>query len=374
MVVWATTTFDGAMRTLRVPPHPYVTIIDLRSLGKDWRPRAQDLARAATKVNGSVIAVCAHRHEISDMIDAGIYVHVEKPVRRAKIIAALLKALDRSRNRSLFPNDYDRPSLPAPVPANMQSNGMRVLVAEDNPVNAKVARAHLEALGYRVDVVEDGQAAFESLRGPHSYAAVLMDGQMPKMDGYETTRKLRELEAASGQRRVPVIALTAHAMTGDRRTAYAAGMDDYLSKPFTQKQLQMALSRWAAQPDVSASQFPPNALDTTITAQLLDLEREEPGFLCDVIDSFFRTANENLGRMRSAIAAGDLHALRAAAHMVRGSSQQLGARRFGTTCRKLELLESVDGAETLLAELEANLEAAREALTGLADRALDAAS
>lgn len=375
MLVWTTTTFDGAMRTLRTPPHPDVTLVDLGSLGKDWRTRSDDIAKAAARVGSSVIAVCSHRYEISDMIDAGIDVHVQKPVRRAKIIAALLKTLGTRQRQSLLPDAPERPSLPAPIaPANMQSNGMRILVAEDNAINCKVARAHVEALGYEVDTVTDGVAALEVLNDTHPYAAVLMDGQMPKMDGYQTARALRERESKSGQRRVPIIALTAHAMTGDRGTAFAAGMDDYLSKPFTQKQLQMALERWATRPDTGLSQFPPTALDTSITTQLLDLEKEEPGFLCDVIDSFFRTAEESIARMKTATLSGDLQSLRAAAHMVRGSSQQLGARRFGATCRKLELLETTEGADALLVKLESDLEGAREALTGLADAALDAAS
>jgi HPt (histidine-containing phosphotransfer) domain-containing protein len=151
-------------------------------------------------------------------------------------------------------------------------------------------------------------------------------------------------------------------------------MDDYLSKPFTQKQLQKALLRWAGRPSTSVSEFPPDALDTMITSQLLDLEEEEPGFICDVIDSFFRTAEESIARMKTAIENGDLDTLRAAAHMVRGSSQQLGARRFGATCFKLEKISALGEAGAILTDLEHDLEGAREALTGLADRALDAAS
>jgi response regulator RpfG family c-di-GMP phosphodiesterase len=201
-----------------------------------------------------------------------------------------------------------------------------------------------------------------------------MDGQMPNMDGYQTTRAQRAREAQSGQRRVPIIALTAHAMTGDRGTAFAAGMDDYLSKPFTQKQLQKALARWAARPSASISEFPPDALDTMITSQLLELEEEEPGFICEVIDSFLDTAEESIARMKDAIHNGDIKTLRAAAHMVRGSSQQLGARGFGATCFRLEKIASLEDAGSIVSELERDLEGARDALTGLADRALDAAS
>jgi CheY-like chemotaxis protein len=251
---------------------------------------------------------------------------------------------------------------------------MRVLVAEDNPVNQKVVQAHLQALGYEVDIVGDGAAALDALGGDHGYAAVIMDGQMPRMDGYEATRAQRAREAETGRSRVPIIALTAHAMTGDRSTAFAAGMDHYLSKPFTQKQLEIALLRWTAASSTDTSEFPPDGLDTTVTSQLLELEEEEPGFLCEVIDSFFVTAAQSIAQMKQAIASDDLQRVHEAAHMVCGSSQQLGARRFGVTCSELERVATVDEAASLVRKLEDDLEGARTALTTLADRALDAAS
>lgn len=374
MEAWATTTFDGALRTFRASPRPDVAMIDLRSLGKDWRNRAFELNAAATRCGSSVVAICSHRHEISELVEAGIPVHVEKPIRRAKIIAALLDTLNRSSPAGRHQEHVDQPSLPAPPPQELRSNGMKILVAEDNAINRKVIHAHLQALGYEVDAVDDGIAALEALEEGHRYAAVIMDGQMPNMDGYQATRTQRTRESESGQRRVPIIALTAHAMTGDRRIAFAAGMDDYLSKPFTQKQLQKALIRWAARPAASSSEFPPDALDTTITSQLLELEDEEPGFICDVIESFFHTAEESIACMKAAIEADDLSTLRAAAHMVRGSSQQLGACRFGATCIKLESVTATEDARSIVSDLERDLEGARGALTSLADRALDAAS
>jgi CheY-like chemotaxis protein/HPt (histidine-containing phosphotransfer) domain-containing protein len=358
----------------RASPRPNVALIALRSLGKDWRSRASQLEKVAAKHGSSIVAICSHRHEISELAQAGISVHVEKPIRRGKIIAALLETLNRPTLREGLRDEVDRPSLPAPAPKELLSTGMKILVAEDNAINQKVVQAHLQALGYEVDTVSDGTAALEALGERHRYAAVIMDGQMPNLDGYQTARTQRAREAQSGQGRVPIIALTAHAMAGDRATAFAAGMDDYLSKPFTQKQLQKALARWAARPSASVSEFPPNALDTMITSQLLELEEEEPGFICDVIDSFLHTAEQSITRMKDAIQRGDLKTLRAAAHMVRGSSQQLGARRFGVTCLKLEKVAAVEDAGSIVSDLERDLEGAREALTGLADRALDAAS
>jgi signal transduction histidine kinase/CheY-like chemotaxis protein len=369
-----TTTFDGAMQAFRAVPHPSVALIDLRSLGKDWRSRTLEINQAASQSASSVIAVCSYKHEVAELPGAGIQVHVEKPIRRAKIIAALVETINRGSFASPARNEANRPSLPALSLGELHSNGMKVLVVEDNEINQKVVRAHLHALGYEVDIVGDGLAALEVLTPGHRYAAVIMDGQMPRMDGYEATRVQRARETKSGQRRVPIIALTAHAMIGDRKTALAAGMDDYLSKPFTRKQLHKALTRWAAGPSSSVSDFPLEALDTTITSQLLELEEEEPGFLCEVIDSFFVTAEECICRMRTAIDEGDLPTLHAAAHMVRGSSQQLGARRFGGTCLALEKTTAVGEATPILSDLERDLECVRDALTGLADRALDSAS
>jgi two-component system, sensor histidine kinase and response regulator len=116
-----------------------------------------------------------------------------------------------------------------------------ILLAEDNIVNQKVACRILEKLGYRVDVAADGQAAFDAWQSGR-YHLILMDCQMPVMDGYETTRKIRDHEPKN--RHIPIIALTAHAMKGADNECRVAGMDDYLSKPIDREQLQKSLSRW----------------------------------------------------------------------------------------------------------------------------------
>jgi signal transduction histidine kinase/CheY-like chemotaxis protein len=370
----AVTNFDGALRSFRAAPFPNVVLIDLRSLGSDWRNRAQELHQAASARGSATIAICSHKHEVSELEETGIQVYVEKPIRRTKIISALLAALTQSNSLAPVLEGPERNSMPAPSPRELCSNGMRVLVAEDNSINQKVVQAHLHALGYEVDIVGDGIAVLDALRDQHDYAAVIMDGQMPRMDGYEAARKQRAREAETGARRVPIIALTAHAMQGDRSTAFAAGMDDYLSKPFTQKQLEHALLRWAARPSTDLTAFAPDGLDTSVTSQLLELEEEEPGFLCDVIDSFLLTAEQNIAHMQEALAAEDLEAIHQAAHMIRGSSQQLGVRRVGATCSDLEAIRSIDGAAPLVERLAKDLERARIALTHLADRALEAAS
>jgi CheY-like chemotaxis protein len=120
-------------------------------------------------------------------------------------------------------------------------NGIRVLVVEDNIVNQRIASKMLQNLGYTPDIASNGREAIEAtLRNP--YQAILMDCQMPEMDGFETTREIRKLEGAGA--RIPIIALTANAMSGDRELCVEAGMDDYLAKPVDLQQLDAALCAW----------------------------------------------------------------------------------------------------------------------------------
>ncbi len=125
-------------------------------------------------------------------------------------------------------------------------SGVKVLVAEDNEVNRMVVMEHLRLLGYDAHAVHNGQEALQALRPGHGYDVVLMDGQMPVLDGYQATLQLREQEQAFGERRVPVIALTAHAMHHHRSAAINAGMDDYLSKPYTLDDLRNVIELWTS--------------------------------------------------------------------------------------------------------------------------------
>ncbi len=121
-----------------------------------------------------------------------------------------------------------------------------ILVVEDNAINQKVATAVLRRLGYRSEVVEDGRQALERLRQGGAFALVLMDWHMPNMNGCEATERIRALDGEVA--RVPIVAMTARAMSGDREKCLAAGMDDYLTKPIRKEQLRRVLERWAPLP------------------------------------------------------------------------------------------------------------------------------
>jgi CheY-like chemotaxis protein/HPt (histidine-containing phosphotransfer) domain-containing protein len=159
-----------------------------------------------------------------------------KPVKQQMLFDAILAALDQSEDSSV--SLITRHSL-----SETKSAGLRLLLAEDNPVNQKLAVIMLQKAGYAVDAVENGLQAFEQIRN-HTYSAVLMDVQMPEMDGYDATRRIRAWETQTGQH-IPIIAMTAYAMAGDRELCIQAGMDDYVSKPLEPRALFNAIERWA---------------------------------------------------------------------------------------------------------------------------------
>ncbi len=150
-------------------------------------------------------------------------------------------------------------STPSSLPAALGT----LLLVEDNAINREVALINLRALGYATEAVATGRAALAAIRARH-YALILMDCQMPDMDGFDASAQIRAFEATpeggGGVRRVPIVALTANAMTGDRERCIAAGMDDYLSKPFTRQDLQTLLQRWLINRDAAAAQDPTPAI------------------------------------------------------------------------------------------------------------------
>ncbi|WP_127480563.1 PAS domain-containing hybrid sensor histidine kinase/response regulator [Nocardioides pantholopis] len=261
-------------------------------------------------------------------------------------------------------------SVSAPADPGGARSRSRILVVEDNPVNQLVATGMLEAVGYAVRTAVDGVDALEIL-ADEQYDAILMDVQMPRLDGYDTTRELRLREPAGV--RVPVIAMTAAARDGERERCLAAGMDDFLTKPVDPAALVTVLGRWL-DPPVSVpptqeksvtSSSPLDALDVERLEMLRDLDPGNTTYLDRAIGNFAANAEPAVALISEAIAARDAVALRAAAHKLAGSALNLGVPSAGEAARALESLGdagTTEGAEELVAPLEDALRRGLEAL------------
>jgi CheY-like chemotaxis protein len=206
----------------------------------------------------------------------------------------------------------------------------RILLAEDNVVNQKVALRLLENLDYRVEVVADGRAAVAAWQSG-KFDLILMDCQMPQMDGYEATREIRRLE--DGACRIPIVALTAHAMKGDEEKCRAAGMDEYLSKPVDRIKLDACLQ--GLLPSTSstgltlailgaAAAFESAKHPVDWQALLASIEGDE-AFVRDLIDAFITTADRELAAIAMALRTGDADSLRESAHTLKGASANMRA-------------------------------------------------
>ena len=255
------------------------------------------------------------------------------------------------------------------MPAAAARRG-RVLVAEDNAVNQKVTVRMLDHLGFDADVADSGEAAVNAVRKGR-YDAILMDGQMPGMDGFAATALIRGFEGPV--RRTPIVALTASAMRGDRERYLSAGMDDYLAKPITPEQLAAVLERWvpgAGAPGAAPHHVPREAaadprapVDWDMVADLVAMT--PPDFLGELLALFFRDTARALTELRIAWREDDVESWRRVAHKLRGACATLGARSMMDLCARMEDLDRTameTGGEAMLEDLEREFERARDAL------------
>jgi signal transduction histidine kinase/DNA-binding response OmpR family regulator/HPt (histidine-containing phosphotransfer) domain-containing protein len=278
-----------------------------------------------------------------------------KPVRQSDLYDAIATALFRA----------PRPVPPAPAataPASALSG--HVLVAEDNPVNQQLALAMLQSFGLQCTLANNGFEAVEKVRNG-SFDLVLMDCQMPEMDGLEATARIRALQDAGAICPLPVIALTANAVSGDRERCIAAGMDAYLSKPFTREQLSRMLATWLpgghrVAPAPATKAAPAPAGDEPINPAALDAIRRIPGpngpaLVERVIHSILAETPPRLAELGRSARAADLDALRRTAHYLKSSTAHVGAETLAAQFKALEAsarTASPDAVQGLLAAIE----------------------
>jgi CheY-like chemotaxis protein/HPt (histidine-containing phosphotransfer) domain-containing protein len=244
-----------------------------------------------------------------------------------------------------------------------------VLVVEDTEVNQVVAALMLSKSGFRSQVAANGRLALEALSAA-TFAAALMDCQMPELDGYETTREIRRRE--QGSRRMPIIAMTANSMEGERERCLAAGMDDYVTKPLRLRTLQDALGRWITQPPPEATGEP--LLDEAVLTQIENLD---PDVLSSILPLYSVQAAGNISELGGAVDRGELVSLARTAHKLKGSSGAIGAREVARLAGALETRAragDLAGANQLVGELRGRLDQTLVAFGTRAARSADQAA
>ncbi len=369
-----------AMRAAVDSGQPYaLVLLDMHMPGMDGLALAREI-RADPRLADSRLILLSSTYQTGDRAmreSAGIVRCLNKPIRHAELRQALVEAL-RREDRSAPP--------PAPVPAAPALAG-RVLLAEDNPVNQRVACAMLALLGVETHVAGNGiEAAAQAAE--QDFDLILMDCQMPELDGYDASRRIRrrEAQAPGPARRIPILALTANAMEGDREKCLAAGMDDYLTKPFTLEQLRGVLRRWLPQdrlgpgdvapqtlprpadhPDVAASQD----LGAINPDKLASIRALDPGggnrLLAQIVSAFRDNIPSVMIEMRSGLPAGDADRLRRAAHGLKSSAGNVGAETLAGLCRQVEdkaRQGDLAAMDALVNEIEAEAARASDALAG----------
>jgi CheY-like chemotaxis protein len=288
---------------------------------------------------------------------AGFAACLSKPVRQSQLFDSLSDNPD-ALVRSVKPDYAQSHLIAAPNPSNATAGRRLILLAEDNLVNQKVAQLQINKLGYALRMVGNGQEALDALTDPagHRYAAVFMDCQMPVMDGFKATMAIRTAEQRTGDVRIPIIAMTANAMQGDRERCIDVGMDDYISKPIATAELSRALAQWAGTPLLGERELPaaaaleaPNPGMTAVVvhepevhAVAIDFERleeffgDDPDLIQSLFDLYLSTTVTLLEKLRVAIANCDVAAVTALSHEAKGSGVNLGIERMAQIAAQME--------------------------------------
>jgi len=363
---------------------PYdLAILDYQLPGMDGEMLAKAI-KGDPKLQGTVLVLLTSmgmRGDGKKFLDQGFSAYLVKPVRQDHLMQAIATAWS-TRQQGGVSRLITRHTLKenatvqdAEQPAALKSHA-RILLAEDNQVNQQVAKRMLEKIGCHVDVVGNGVEALSMLQR-FPYDLIFMDCQMPEMDGYEATLKIRGL--AGEFKNIPVIALTANVMEGDRDKCIQAGMNDYVGKPVKKEALLGALDKWLFRPrsaPAPAAEPKPKAkgADAAANGKVINPERlealkefaddDDGSFIITLFETFFTNVEPRIQQMYDAVVKKDAQKLCREAHGIKGSSSNLGADYVANLAQQLESLGksgSTEGAQTLVEQLKAEMEKVKEA-------------
>jgi len=304
---------------------PYaVALVDFAMPGMDGVELARIIRSDRRYDNVRLVLLTAYdRRDLFDQaFAAGFSRCLTKPVRQSQLLDCIGNSMAGATN-AVLENTVPTMQVTAPELHEALENGRLILLVEDNLINQKVAQLMVNKLGYAVHVVNNGQEAVDAMRSI-PFAAVLMDCQMPVMDGFEATAAIRKAERISGKR-TPIIAMTANTMQGDREHCLAAGMDDYIGKPIDRDQLEHALNRWVRVRDSSSLDMI-NAVspDGEAKASLIDFARlkeilgDEPALIAELLEAFSATTESMFQRLQVAVDGHDGPMVKSIAHEAKG--------------------------------------------------------
>ncbi|MDO8754773.1 MAG: response regulator, partial [Anaerolineales bacterium] len=386
-----------ALRNAYRAGDPYhVVLLDMQMPGMDGEQTARAIKSdpAVKDVKILVLTSMGQRGVAVRLEALGCSGYLLKPVRQQMLFDAVIAVLGTKE-------DQMPPLITRHILSEKRKLNLRLLLAEDNPINQKLALILLQKAGYSVDAVETGAQAFEKVKS-NPYNGVLMDVQMPEMDGLEATRRIREWEQSNGQH-IPIIAMTAHAMPGDRERCLDAGMDDYVTKPLEPRALFNAIDRWTqaavpekgsnkevtqdysahgheifnadlgndwfgeiAPPDPPASHPTPkpvSVFQTDASAEKLPADLEaalfrfsgDRAFMMEMCREFKDHLPDRVEELKSALRAGDVNGLSRIAHNLKGLAMNFNADPLSTLSARLEICgkqEDLTGAPLLVEQIE----------------------
>jgi CheY-like chemotaxis protein/HPt (histidine-containing phosphotransfer) domain-containing protein len=360
MLVECVTSGKAALALLADNPPLDAAIVDLQLPDMDGLLLADEIRKQPSGRQLPLLLLSCVRLRTDDPrpSDTGISVFVHKPIRPAQLLDALCRALNIQLQR-----EKKAPLAPTFDTGFAKRYPLRLLLADDNPINQKVGLSVLQKLGYRADVATNGLEVLRALE-QKAYDIVLLDVQMPEMDGLEATRLIHK--RWTDDRRPCIIAMTGNALTGDREKCLSAGMDDYISKPVRIAELQTALERWGPtrvrKSDTSflfrnALVSRESLLDENILAELREMSPADGvNIVRELVDLFLEGAPQRIAQISQSI--NDPKRLAFHAHALKSMSLNLGAKRIVEVCQKLEEAAQageLGGAPGLLRELEVAL-------------------
>jgi signal transduction histidine kinase/DNA-binding response OmpR family regulator len=302
--------------------------------------------------------------DMAELRSLGVKAHLSKPIRRSELVRQLLSS-NASADSQRVDGGVNNPK--TIVKEKVNKHWVKILVAEDNPINQLLIKHLLNSFNCAFKLVENGELAIEAFKSD-SYDMILMDCQMPVMDGYSATKSIRASEQAQEDKpHIPIIALTANAIDGDRDICLSAGMDDYLSKPYTREQLNTIITRWvdhrknltnqlAVTEKRETSSIEVRELDASAIDTLREIEQAgTPNLVNQIATIFLAETPLKIKELSTLIHANENAKVRMLAHSLKSNSFNLGARELGKVFRDLEAIaktDSLNGAQALVSTAE----------------------